>query len=73
MSNILGTVKTFSERQFHTAKHSEKLAYLAGFDCAINGANTNNCHFSLFARTELTRAWERGKRAGDYVKGKEQP
>jgi len=32
----------------------------AGYDCGKNGANTTNCDFRLFARPELTKAWERG-------------
>ena len=43
-------------------------AYNAGLDCALNGANTTNCHFTLFATKELTKAWERGKAAGEERK-----
>lgn len=37
-------------------------AYEAGWDCEINGANTENCHFSLFSSPEMTKAWEHGKK-----------
>lgn len=33
-----------------------------GYDSVVNGANTTNCHFSLFASKELTTAWEKGAR-----------
>jgi hypothetical protein len=36
-------------------------AYAMGRDCALNGPNQTNCHFSLFATPEQTRAWEKGK------------
>lgn len=41
---------------------SEKEAYDAGRDCAKNGSNTTNCHFSFFATPELMKAWELGKK-----------
>ena len=37
-------------------------AYKAGYDCGKNGANGANCDISFFARAELTKEWERGKR-----------
>ena len=40
-------------------------AYEAGRDCAINGANTTNCHIRHFAARELTDAWEKGKAEAD--------
>jgi hypothetical protein len=50
---------------FDITKQDEKAAYCTGRDCALNGANTMNCHFSYFARPELTRAWEEGKKQGE--------
>lgn len=47
----------------------ERAAYAAGRDCALSGANENNCHFKHFSRPELTAAWEAGKRNGE-IKGK---
>ena len=47
---------------------NEETAWMAGRECAINGATTENCHFSLFARPKLTQAWERGKKAGEWEK-----
>lgn len=35
-----------------------------GYDSGLNGASTTNCHFSLFATPELTKAWEEGNRHG---------
>lgn len=51
---------------FDIPTQDEKAAYAAGLDCARNGANTTNCHFSYFARPELTRAWEKGKKDGAH-------
>ena len=42
-------------------KRSKEYAYKMGKDCAKNGANTTNCHFSIFSSRENTDAWERGK------------
>ena len=36
-------------------------AFEMGYDCAKNGANETNCHFTLFSKSELTKAWECGK------------
>ncbi len=41
-------------------KKTKQQAYDAGRDCAKNGANTTNCHFTLFATHELTKEWQRG-------------
>ena len=45
-------------------KRSEEYAYKMGVDCAKNGANTTNCHFSIFSSSENTRAWEKGEKDG---------
>lgn len=45
-------------------------AYNAGYACALNGPNTTNCDFRLFATEELMKAWERGKAAGEKRKAK---
>ena len=42
--------------------------YRAGFDCGINGANEENCHFALFASPEQTKEWERGKKDAEEIK-----
>ena len=34
--------------------------YDHGYDAAVNGANTVNCHFSIFNSRENTKEWERG-------------
>lgn len=46
---------------FPTVARARKM----GRDCALNGPNTRNCHFSLFASPELTQAWEQGKREAE--------
>jgi len=45
-------------------------AYKMGMDCAINGANDENCHFSVFSTPENTKAWERGKIDGGIKDGR---
>ena len=42
-----------------------KAAYDAGFDCEKNGANTSNCHFSIFSTKEKTEAWRKGKKMAE--------
>lgn len=41
-----------------------KTAYEAGKDCALNGADTDNCNFKWFATPELLAEWEKGKAEG---------
>ena len=41
-------------------KVTKRQARKAGRDCARNGANTTNCHFSLFANHELMMEWQKG-------------
>ncbi|MCK5016525.1 MAG: hypothetical protein KAS32_05565 [Candidatus Peribacteraceae bacterium] len=43
----------------------ERDAYLAGFDCAINGASAHNCHMDHFMTSMSIAAWEMGKRDGE--------
>ena len=43
-------------------------AYDLGYDCGLNGPNTTNCSFSIFYCKESTKAWERGKAAGELAK-----
>lgn len=53
---------------FRLMNKMEKYAYDMGVDCAKNGANTTNCHFSIFSNPENTKAWEKGKK--DQEEGK---
>lgn len=62
---LLEEFRTVTMRLRRARDITEEEAERAGRDCALNGPNQTNCHFSLFARPELTRAWERGKKAGD--------
>lgn len=50
------------------AKPELQQAYLAGYDCGKNGANTTNCHFRNFATPEHTEMWEKGKADGEAAK-----
>ena len=45
-------------------KRSKDYAYEMGFDSSINGANTTNCHFSIFASDENKKSWEAGVKDG---------
>lgn len=40
---------------------TETEAYRRGYNCGLNGANTENCHFSIFSSLEKMKEWERGK------------
>jgi len=41
------------------AEHSFEM----GRDYCVNGANSKNCHYSLFSTRECADAWEAGRRA----------
>lgn len=43
-------------------------AYDFGYDAGKNGPNTTNCNFAIFSTPEKTKAWERGKKAGESSK-----
>jgi ribosome modulation factor len=43
-------------------------AYKKGWDCGMNGANTENCNFSIFALPENMKAWEQGKNDAELTK-----
>lgn len=44
--------------------------YEAGKDCAINGANADNCALGYFASPQSRDEWERGKEDGDKTNSK---
>ena len=46
-------------------------AYKLGYDCGVHGANTTNCHFSIFNSKANTREWEKGKAAALLAKENE--
>lgn len=50
-------------KKYTPPTRNAEYAYKMGYDCEINGANTTNCHFSIFSSKENTRAWEEGKKA----------
>lgn len=54
-------------------KRSTDYAYEKGYDCGLNGANMDNCHFAIFSTPENTRAWEQGKRDAEGGKARRQP
>lgn len=53
-------------------KRSTDYAYDKGYDCGVNGANEDNCHFAIFSTPENTKAWEEGKRDAEGGKPKRQ-
>ena len=48
-----------------------KQCYEAGFRCAVDGANTENCHFSFFGTHDKMEMWSEGNRDGKERKPKE--
>ena len=40
---------------------NEQEAFALGRNCGLNGADTTNCHYSIFEKPEFTKAWENGK------------
>ena len=61
-------IKTLQDFLAEIPKPDEKICFANGYDCEMNGANTTNCHFSLFGSPERTKAWERGKEAARLTK-----
>lgn len=58
-----------------TKPHKEATAelqdcYDRGYSAGYFGANTQNCHFSLFNTPEKTKAWQRGNDAGSLAREK---
>ena len=47
---------------------NEETAWWAGREFALHGVAAEDCRFPLFARPELARSWERGKKAGEWEK-----
>lgn len=52
-------------------KVGRKEAYEQGYDCGLNGADTTNCHFSIFSSKENSKAWVRGHKAALIAKENE--
>ena len=42
--------------------HRDKYPYKMGKDYALNGANAENCHFSIFSSPQNTKLWTQGIR-----------
>ena len=66
-SNMGKTVFAIHEKQNGA---NEDDCYNAGYDCGMNGANTNNCAITYFSTKEKTTRWEAGKKQGDIDKQK---
>lgn len=49
---------------------SEDCAYKMGYDCEMNGANLENCHFTIFSSQANKRAWENGREQAKREKEK---
>lgn len=62
------TVSDLIARALTLPVRSTSYAYDHGFDCGVNGADTDNCDYTIFSCSENTQAWERGKTAGDQAK-----
>ena len=55
-------MKDFQKFITSIPKVSVDICFKAGYDAEVNGANTTNCHFSLFSAPQFTAAWENGKK-----------
>ncbi len=44
--------------------------YEMGYDAGLNGANTDNCHFGLFATKKMSDIWSKGSKDGEAKKAK---
>ena len=47
-------------KQFIPELKTEDACFIAGVDCAFNGTNAENSHFTHFATKEKTQKWEQG-------------
>lgn len=54
-------VKSAKDVEEYLKNMEKDYPYKMGFDCGKKGANTKNCHFSIFSTPEKTKEWERGK------------
>lgn len=45
----------------------QSVEYKLGYDAAINGPDSENCHFGIFSTPEKTKEWERGKKDGEKI------
>ena len=54
-------MKNFKKLVTSIPKVSVEICFKAGYDAEMNGANTTNCHFSLFSAPQFTAAWENGR------------
>ena len=49
-------------------KRNKAYAHRMGIDCAKNGPNIENCHFSIFSSRDNADEWERGLRETNEIK-----
>ncbi|MFA5424828.1 MAG: hypothetical protein WC374_13320 [Phycisphaerae bacterium] len=59
--SLEGKLKPLSVPVYKPKNEGELAAYRAGMDCAKNGPNCDNSHYTYFATPELRKAWEAGK------------
>ena len=62
------TVSDVIARALTLPVRSKEYAYKQGFDCGNNGANDDNCDYTIFSCPENTAEWERGKKSGEQSK-----
>jgi len=55
-------MKNFQSFIADIPKVNAEICFKAGYDAEMNGANTTNCHFSLFSNPQFAAAWENGKK-----------
>ena len=54
------TMEATLKRLIAVQPKSERYAFKQGYDSVVSGPDLVNCHFSVFATPENTKAWERG-------------
>lgn len=53
---------------FRRLATERSVPYAMGWDAAVSGPDTTNCHFATFGTPETMRQWQAGKEAGELFK-----
>lgn len=53
---------------FRRLSNQKSVPYAMGWDAAVNGADTTNCHHATFGSPETMSQWQAGKEAGEKFK-----
>ena len=55
----------FIKSKFPMPDTDIQTAYDAGYECGLNGATLQNCHFTLFPTIDHAKAWSEGKETAE--------